>query len=186
MKLKLYANQRYVNAAVLNMHLKIQEFGLDNLCFVTILKGGVYTAHKIFSMLPFKESDNVIFGYLGLSSYGDDVYASDYVKVTYPLDLSAELVRNRDVWIIDDVVDSSRTVDEATHQILRLEPNSIKVAVLVDKVKNRERYGMMEDPPEAVGFVYEGDNFLVGCGMGLGERFRGLHSLYEVVKEDEL
>lgn len=182
MKLKVLQNIRQMNSAVLCMALKIQEFGKEDLCFITILKGGLYTAYGIFQNIPFKENDNTVFGCLGLSSYGDGLSSEKVVKVTYPLDLEEEHVKGKNVWVIDDVVDSGRTLFMALDIILNgCDPKTIRTAVLVDKKKNRIEHGIME-VPDVVGSTYEGSKFLVGRGLGLGEKYRGLHALYEVIE----
>jgi len=197
MKLKLYQNKQHVDSAALSMALKIRqkccgaedkESGTCNLdfegklCFVSILKGGLYIAYRIFSNLYFGENSDVVFGCLGISSYKHDVVSSKRPVVTYPLDLDMSLIQGRDVWIIDDIVDTGLTLSTAIDILKCYGPKSIQTAILVDKVHCRAENGLV-DKPDVVGFTYEGSEFLVGAGLGYGESYRGLNCLYELIKE---
>ena len=62
-------------------------------------------------------------------------------------------------------------------------PKSFRTVVFIDKIKSREASHYPR--PDIVGLTYEGDKFLVGCGMGLGEKYRGLRELYELIPEVE-
>ncbi|MHA1882016.1 MAG: phosphoribosyltransferase [Candidatus Thorarchaeota archaeon] len=192
MRLKLYQNRQHVGAAILSMALKIRQLSCSDeetstcnfnpdskLCFISILKGGVYVAHKIFSNLHFDEKSDVVFGYLGISSYKQGVVSSKHPMITYPLDLDKSLVQEKDIWIIDDVVDTGSTLLTAIDILECYHPNSIRVAVLVDKIHCREENNLVKKP-DVVGFTYEGDEFLVGVGLGYGELYRGLDCLYEL------
>jgi len=195
MKLKLYQSRRHVDSTALSMALKIRQIccggeetntcniDFDNkLCFVSILKGGAYIAHKIFSNLYFGEKSDVVFGYLGISSYKQGLVSSKHPMITYPLDLDKSLVQGRDVWIIDDVVDTGSTLLTAIDILECYYPKSVRVAVLVDKIRCREENNLVKKP-DVIGFTYEGNEFLVGVGLGHGESYRGLDCLYELIKE---
>lgn len=181
MNLKLYQSQRYVNSTILQMALQIKKITPDfqDVCFITILKGGLYTAYRIFSNLSFKEDDNVVFGNIGISTYNEDTKTSGEVKVTCPLDLQEKDIKGRNIWLVDDCVDSGLTLSYVKEIMEEYyEPKSILSAVLVDKVKNRVKNNLV-NKPDVVGFTFEEDKgFLVGCGLGMGEQFRGLNSLY--------
>jgi len=179
MKLKSYQNELQVQAALFSMSQKIASFGVDNLCLITILKGGVFTSSQILlNLYPFlKDSSNIVLGYLGLSSYKDNTFSSRKVECTYPLDIKPELVKGRSVWIIDDVKDTGLTFASARKIISEYTPESVRVAVLVDKIKADKEDDTL---PDVVGIEYAGNEFLVGVGMGYGERFRYLPSLYEL------
>ncbi|MHA1592375.1 MAG: phosphoribosyltransferase [Candidatus Heimdallarchaeaceae archaeon] len=175
--LKIYKSRRYVDAMFLTMALNIQKFGVNNICFFTILKGGLYTAHSVINNLSWK---NPFFGYLGLSSYHDNIRASE-IEVTYDNDLNEDMVTDKDIWVIDDISDSGKTLDYAKGLIESFHPRSFRTAVLVDKIKNRESNHFPK--PDVVGFIHTGNEFLVGAGMGYGEKYRHLRELYELVLE---
>ena len=178
--LKLYKKETSVMTMIWKMARKIVHTSKpNNLCFITILKGGLYTAHELFSCLPFEKDNDVIFGYLGLSSYKSKTNPGK-IELTYSLDLSKELMRGRDVYIIDDICDTGATLNKAVEIVKKFNPKSISTVVLIDKVKIREANG--KPKPTIVGCAYNGKEFLVGCGLGYGEKFRALHSLYKLYK----
>jgi hypoxanthine phosphoribosyltransferase len=179
--LKVLQDNRYVRANILEMGLKIQKLNQEKMTFIGILKGGLFTTYSLLALFAHKKYD-IRVGHLGLSSYGNGSTSTGKLKVTYPLDLAPEDINGRDVWIIDDVIDSGLTLDEAYMIIAdNYEPKSIKIAVLVDKKKNRIKQDIM-DVPDVVGYTYEEDGFLVGCGMGEGEKYRHLNCLYELTE----
>jgi hypoxanthine phosphoribosyltransferase len=179
--LKLYKKETAVMAMIYKMARKIVHTSKpNNLCFITILKGGLYTAHELFSCLPFEKDNDVIFGYLGLSSYKSKTNPGK-IELTYSLDMSEKLLKGRDVYIIDDIADTGATLDKAVEIVKKYNPKSVSTVVLVDKVRVREANG--KPRPTIVGCEYNDKAFLVGVGLGYGEKFRGLHSLYKLYKK---
>ena len=178
--LKMYKARKYVDSAFLSMALKIKEYGLDNTTFITLLKGGMYTGSNILKNITLPVDSYI--GYLGLSSYKTNIMSVDNFVTTYEFDLTDELLKDRNVWIIDDICDTSKTLERAIGLIQAYNPKSIRTAVLIDKPHTRELNHFPE--PDVVGFTYPGDNFLLGCGLGLGEKYRTLRELYELEVQD--
>ena len=178
-RLRMYESRRVVDAALLKMALAIlnEVTGFENPTFVTVLKGGLYTSFHMLANIPLPE--DTVFGYLGLSSYRNGTKPSGTVEITYDNDLTYELIEGRNIWIVDDICDSGETLDYAKGLIGAWRPKSVKTIVLVDKKANRENHHYPE--PDVVGFTYTGDKFLVGAGMGYGEKYRQLRELYELV-----
>jgi len=176
--LKLYMSRRHIDSVFLQMAIDIKKFETKDLCFFTILKGGIYTAFNVFKHIPWP-SEGVSFGYLGLSSYQKDITASKDIQITYDLDLNEEMIKDKHVWLIDDICDSGRTLTQAKALIGCYKPKSYNTAVLVDKIKNREYHHVPK--PDVVGLTYEGKEFLIGCGMGYGEKYRYLRELHELI-----
>ena len=176
-KLHIYQNDRYVASRLITMSLEIQKHDMSDLCFIGILKGGIYTFSKLMNLIPF-EDDGPVFGYLGLSSYGGNMQSGSEMKVTYDFDLTEEMLCDKNVWVIDDCSDTGRTLEYARALIMGYNPKSIRTAVLVDKKIMREANHSVK--PDVVGFVYEKNEFLVGCGLGYGEKYRHLRMLCEL------
>jgi len=185
MKLKKIRSERYIRADILKMALEIQKYNQDNLTFIGILKGGMYTMYSLLKLFS-SEKNDVIIGHVGLSSYNKEMVSSEKIRVTYPLDLDKKDIKGRDVWIIDDIIDTGLTLFAAT-QIVRLyKPKSIHIAVLVDKRKKRIKQNVsVYGEADVVGYTYEGEEFLVGCGMGIGEEYRHLNFLYKIEEGEE-
>ncbi len=102
---------------------------------------------------------------LALASY-DGRESSGQVQVVK--DLGCDIA-GRDVLIVEDIVDTGRTVAAALALLESRSPRSIEVVTLLDKPSRR----VMEANPRWVGFEIE-DIFVVGYGLDLDGRFRGL------------
>jgi hypoxanthine phosphoribosyltransferase len=179
--MKLILNHIEVNVAILSMVERIQKVETEKLCIIAILKGGVPTAHRILDLLPNKE--NVLVGYMGISSYHNGTTSNGKIKTTYLLDLSQQQLTGKDVWIIDDIFDSGLTMVHVKRYLQSTIEfcTSIRTAVLVQKINPKvKNYTNDSSLPDVVGFEYEKQGFLVGMGMGHGEKFRCLDQLYEL------
>lgn len=181
-RLTVYKSKRLVDSTLLTMALRIKVMGLEDITFVTILKGGLYVSSAILRNLSLSES--TIMACLGLSSYKGGTVSTNEFKVTYDSDLTDEILKDRNVWIIDDICDSGKTLDRAKGMIQVYQPKSIHTAVLVDKVCSREVNHF--PTPDVVGFSLLEDKFLVGCGMGYGEKYRSSKELYSLDFVEEL
>jgi len=105
-------------------------------------------------------------GFLGLSSYGTEQVSSGEVKLTYEL---AANIAGRDVLIVDDILDTGRTLEYACALLLQRGAASIGTCVLLDKKARRVVAAM----PDFVGFACP-DQFVVGYGLDRDNGFRHL------------
>ena len=72
----------------------------------------------------------VIFDFMAVSSYGDSMASSGIVRITKDLDYSIE---NKDVLIIEDIIDSGRTLNYLVKNIKARNPKSVEICALLDK-----------------------------------------------------
>ena len=103
--------------------------------------------------------------FLGVSSYGDRTRPG-------PLTVTKEIrldLRGRDVLVVDDILDSGRTLGHVLGRIRRLRPRRVRVCVLLEKEARRE----VRVRADYVGFRIP-DVFVVGYGLDFAERFRNL------------
>lgn len=103
--------------------------------------------------------------FMGVSSYGAGTQSGELV---FTKDLRMEL-RGRDVLLMDDILDTGRTLKRVSEKLLALKPRSLKTCVLLDKKARRV------EPIEAdyVGFPIP-DFFVIGYGLDFAERYRNL------------
>ncbi len=103
--------------------------------------------------------------FIGVSSYGPGTESGGLV-FTKELRLD---VRGRDVLLVDDILDTGRTLSRVLPKIRALKPRRVKICVLLDKPSRRV---------EAVKADYVGfkvpDLFVVGYGLDFAERYRNL------------
>ncbi len=147
---------------ILQMSREIQaDFTGREMVVVSLLNGTVmFLADLIRSLsLPLR------LDFIGVSSYGAGTESGDLV-FTKELRLD---VRGRDVLLVDDILDTGRTLSRVHAKIKALKPRRIKTCVLLNKSARR-----VEDvEADYVGFEIP-DYFVVGYGLDFAERFRNL------------
>ena len=103
--------------------------------------------------------------FIGVSSYGTGTPSRELV---YTKDLRLD-VKGRDVLLVDDILDTGRTMNDVTGRLRKIGPRTIKTCVLLDKPDRRAE----EVQADYVGFEVP-DFFVVGYGLDYAERYRNL------------
>jgi len=138
-----------------------RDFRGRDLVVVPLLTGTVLFLADLIRLLPLP----LRLDFLGASSYGAGTEAGQLV-ITKELRMS---VRGRAVLLVDDILDTGRTLLQMRHRLRELGARSIRTCVLLDKKARRAV------PIEAdyVGFEIP-DVFVVGYGLDFAERYRNL------------
>jgi hypoxanthine phosphoribosyltransferase len=113
----------------------------------------------------------VEFDFMAVSSYGSATRTSGVVRIIKDLDLD---LTNRDVIVVEDIVDSGLTLAYLRKNLKARAPRSLEVCALLVKEGLQKndldlRYVGFTIPPE----------FVVGYGLDVGERYRNLNAVYE-------
>lgn len=103
--------------------------------------------------------------FIGVSSYGSGTESGQLV-FTKELRLD---VRGRDVLLVDDILDTGKTISRVLEKLRQLKPRRIRTCVLLDKPSRR----VEKVKPHHVGFVIP-DCFVVGYGLDFAEKYRNL------------
>ncbi len=153
---------------------KVADEKLDNLLVVAILKGSfIFAADLIRALHRVGLAPEVDF--MTLSSYRKSRVSSGQVSILRDMDLD---VRGRNVLIVDDVLDSGRTLAFAKDLIAARGARTIMACVLLDKKVKRAV------SVEADFCAFEcPDIFVVGYGMDVAHRYRELPFVGRVVNE---
>ena len=101
-----------------------------------------------------------------VSSYGAGTTSSGVVRILKDLD---EPIEGRNVMIVEDIVDSGRTLDYLLRMLRQRRPSTLHVCTLLDKRERRE----INVPIDYVGFEVP-DEFVVGYGLDFAEYYRQL------------
>lgn len=155
-----------IDAKIHDVAAKVSEDYRDkNPLVIAVLKGAVNTLCAFTQAL----SIPVEIDFMSLSSYGSGTESSG--KVTVRQDLSAD-VRGRHILIVEDIVDSGRTLAWLVDELKRRGAASVEVFALLSKPSRREvdvdvKYPGYEIP----------DAFVVGFGLDFDERYRNLDSI---------
>ena len=142
-----------------------EDYRGRDLLLVAVLKGAVNTLVAFSQAL----SIPVQMDFMSLSSYGDGTVSSGTVTVRQ--DLSVD-VRGRHILVVEDIVDSGRTLAWLVDELKRRGAASVEVMALLQKPSRREvdvdvKYSGYEIP----------DEFVVGFGLDYAERYRNLDSI---------
>ena len=133
---------------------------------VAILKGSfVFAADLVRALVQVNTNPDVDF--MILSSYGEGLESSGNVKLLRDTEISVE---NRHVLLVDDILDSGRTLAFARAHVLARGAKTAKVCVLLEKAEGQGRQRCEAD---FVGFACP-DAFVVGYGMDHAHKYRGL------------
>jgi hypoxanthine phosphoribosyltransferase len=101
-----------------------------------------------------------------VSSYGGDTKSSGVVKIVKDLD---ESIRGKDVIIVEDIVDSGRTLSYLMELLGQRGPASLRLCTLLDKPDRR----VVDVHVDYTGFDIP-DEFVVGYGLDYDQRYRNL------------
>ena len=135
---------------------------VDELLLVCVLKGAfMFLADFSRALERPHEVD-----FMGISSYGTGTESSGAVRIV--LDLKQDIA-GRHLLIVEDIIDSGRTLDYLRRNLLARSPASLRILTLLDKPERRE----LQVPVDYVGFNIPNE-FVVGYGLDFGEIYRNL------------
>jgi hypoxanthine phosphoribosyltransferase len=103
--------------------------------------------------------------FIGVSSYGEGTESRELV---YTKELRLD-VRGRDVLLVDDILDTGKTLKSVVTKLQQLKPREIKTCVLLDKPERR----VEKIQADYVGFTIP-NYFVVGYGLDFAEKYRNL------------
>ena len=149
---------------------KIQEIGEliskdyagKQVHLVCVLKGGAFFMCELAKRITVPVSMD----FMSVSSYGSDTKSSGVVKIVKDLD---EPLQGKDVIVVEDIVDSGRTLSYLLEMLRDRKPNSLKLCTLLDKPDRR----VVEVPVDYTAFRIP-DEFVVGYGLDYDQRYRNL------------
>ncbi|MDO5519224.1 MAG: hypoxanthine phosphoribosyltransferase [bacterium] len=137
---------------------------------ICVLKGGVFITCELAKKLTVP----VTMDFMSVSSYGDGQESSGRVKIVKDLDDS---IAGKDVLIVEDIIDSGRTLGHLIDLLYTRKPNSIKLCTLLDKPDRR----VTDVKVDYTGFVIP-DEFVVGYGLDYTQKLRNLPYIGVVVE----
>lgn len=141
---------------------------------ICVLKGGVFFMCELAKRI----SVPVSMDFMALSSYGNGTESSGAIKVKKELD---ENIEGKDVLVVEDIVDSGRTLKFLLEELKSRNPASVRLCTLLDKPERRvvainADYTCFKIP----------DEFVVGYGLDYAQKYRNLPyiGVVEIEKED--
>jgi len=132
----------------------------DDLLLIRVLKGAFVFLSDISRALKRPHAID----FMGISSYGKGTTSIGAVQII--MDLKAP-IENRNVLIVEDIIDSGRTLDYMRRTLLARSPASLRICTLLNKPARRE----IDVQVDYVGFDIP-DEFVVGYGLDFDELYR--------------
>jgi hypoxanthine phosphoribosyltransferase len=132
------------------------------LLLVGVLKGAVFFLSDLMRFIDIP----VEVDFMAVASYGSATDSSGVVRILKDLDASIE---DRDVLIVEDIVDSGLTLQYLLRNLGSRNPRTLEVCALLTKPERRK----VDLPTRYVGFEIP-DRFVVGYGLDYAERHRNL------------
>ena len=148
-----------------------RDYADRDLVMIGVLKGAFIFLADLVRALPFP----VEVDFVRLKSYGAGTTSSGEIQITKDVE---EHLQDRDVLIVEDIVDLGLTLDFLRKHLLTRQPRSLKICCLIDKKERRQ----VEVPVDYTGFTIE-KGFLVGYGLDCGEKNRTWPEVYELVND---
>ena len=139
-----------------------KEYEGETVHLVCVLKGAVMFMCELAKYITVP----VTMDFMSASSYGSSTKSSGVVKIVKDLD---EPIKDRNVIIVEDIVDSGRTLSYLLKMLSDREPKSIKICTLLDKPERR----VTDVKVDYTGFEIP-DAFVVGYGLDYDQRYRNL------------
>lgn len=150
-----------------------REYEGKKLHLICILKGSVFFTCELAKYITVP----VTMDFMSVSSYGDGLTSSGCITINQDLTMDIE---GRDVLIVEDIVDSGRTLSYLSHMLEKRNPASLKICTLLDKPQCR-----VSDVEVAYTGFEIADLFVVGFGLDYAQRYRNLPYIGELkIKED--
>ena len=150
-----------------------KDYNGRELVLVCILKGAFMFLSDLIRHLQIP----VKVDFVRLASYGAGMKTSGRIEITKDVETPIE---GKDVLIVEDIIDSGRTLKFLKERLALSNPRSIKVCALLDKKERRE----VEIEAEYLGKEVE-NVFVVGYGIDFNEAYRNLPEIYYVTTDDQ-
>ena len=173
-RITVLLSEEEVDARICEIANQINEryAGMD-ISLLCILKGSIFFTCELAKRI----TTNVALDFMSVSSYGDSTESSGKILVKKDLD---ESIEGKHVIIIEDIIDSGRTLSRLKTMLLERNPASLEICTLLDKPDRR----VTEVAVEYTGFVIP-DEVVVGYGLDYQQRYRNLPYIGVIHFEEE-
>ena len=162
-KIRVLLSEEEVNTRISQVAAQIsKDYEGKAVHLICILKGGVFFTCELAKRLTVPVS----LDFMSVSSYGDDTKSSGVVRIVKDLD---EPLTDLHVLIVEDIIDSGRTLSYLMEVLKQRGPASIRLCTLLDKPDRR----VVDVDVDYTGFQIP-DEFVVGYGLDYAQRYRNL------------
>jgi len=148
-----------------------RDYAGQDLLLICVLKGAISFLADLMREITIPHEID----FMAISSYGASTESSGVVRILKDLDTNIE---GRNVLIVEDIVDTGRTLDYITQNLKTRRPKSVRICTLLNKPSRRE----IDIPLDYVGFEIP-NKFVIGYGLDFAEIYRSLPYIGVLKKE---
>lgn len=162
-KIKVLITEEEVDARIRELGEKIsKEYEGKQIHLICVLKGGVFFMCELAKRITVPVSMD----FMCVGSYGDGTKYSGVVRLAKDLD---ESIENKEVLIVEDIIDSGNTLYYLMDVLRQRKPASLRLCTLLDKPDRRVK----DVHVDWTGFEIP-DEFVVGYGLDYAQKYRNL------------
>ena len=172
-KIRVLIDEQAVDQKIAELGAQIsKDYAGKEVHLICVLQGGVFFMCELAKRITVPVSMD----FMSVSSYGNDTKSSGVVKIVKDLD---EPIEGKDVLVVEDIIDSGRTLSYLLEILKNRKPASLHLCTLLDKPERRVK-------PVEVDYTAFNipDEFVVGYGLDYAQRYRNLPYI-GVVELDE-
>lgn len=160
---RVLLSEEEVSKRIAEIAQQINEYyNGEQVHLICVLKGGVFFTCELAKRLTVPVS----LDFMSVSSYGADTKSSGVVKIVKDLD---ESIEGKNVLVVEDIIDSGRTLSYLLEYLKNRNPKSLKLCTLLDKPDRR----VVEVNVDYTCFSIP-DEFVVGYGLDYAQKYRNL------------
>ena len=162
-KIRVLIEEYDVDARINEIGYQIsKKYKGETVHLICVLKGGAFFMCELAKRITI----DVSMDFMSVSSYGSGTVSSGTVKIVKDLD---ESIEGKHVIIVEDIIDSGRTLKALKEMLLQRNPKSMEICTLLDKPERRVvdvdvQYTCFNIP----------DEFVVGYGLDYNQKYRNL------------
>lgn len=175
-KIRIMIPENEVDAKIAELGRQIsKDFAGQSVHLLCILKGSVFFICELAKRITVP----VTLDFMQVSSYGAETKSSGVVRLSKDLD---EPLNDKNVIIVEDIIDSGRTLNHLKNLLAQRHPKTLKICTLLDKPDRR----VVDVDVEYSGFQIP-DEFVVGYGLDYAQKYRNLPyiGILEFVEEEQ-
>lgn len=173
-KISVMISEEEIDQKIRQMGEQIsKEYEGKELHMICVLRGGVFFMCELAKHITIPVS----LDFMSVSSYGSDTKSSGVVKIVKDLDDS---IKGKHVLVVEDIIDSGRTLSYLMELLRDREPASLKLCTLLDKPDRR----VVDVNVDYTGYRIP-DAFVVGYGLDYAQKYRNLPYIGVVELSDE-
>ncbi len=161
--IKVYLSEEEIDERIREMGEQIsKDYEGKEIHMVCVLKGGTFFMCELAKRITVPVS----LDFMAVSSYGSGTESSGVIKIVKDLD---ESLMGKDVIVVEDIIDSGRTLSHLLKMLQERKPNSLRLCTLLDKPERR----VVDVDIDYTGFAIP-DQFIVGYGLDYAQKYRNL------------